>query len=62
MMGVPPDQARRLSLWEFLAIRTKWNARHRTPGDAADKVEAPSVETVRMSQADLIERGIAGNA
>lgn len=61
MMGVSPVDARGLTLWEFLALRTKWNARHRSPDDQ-EKVEPPSAETVRMAQAELFALGIAGSA
>jgi hypothetical protein len=62
MMGVPPSDARTLTIWEFLAMRAKWNARHRRPDDDGERVEPPSAEQVRMSQADLYALGIAGSA
>jgi hypothetical protein len=60
MMHVPPDQARRLTYWQFTALRYEWNARHRQDGDDGSPVEPPSEEFVRERQRELAEMGIAG--
>lgn len=56
MMGVPPSDARRLTIWEFTAMRTVWNARHRS-GD--EPVTPPSADFVRERQSELYDLGIA---
>jgi hypothetical protein len=61
MGGIPPSEAKRLTYWEFTAMRHVWNARHENP-DADDTVEPPTVEQVRAAQAELTELGIAGRA
>lgn len=60
MMGLQPDQAKRLTLWEYTATRAKWNARHKTDGPAGEPVEPPTAEFVRARQAELAELGISG--
>jgi hypothetical protein len=40
-------------------MRTKWNARHRSPDEPG---APPSVEQVRASQRELFNLGIAGTA
>lgn len=60
MMGVPPDQARRLTYWEFTAMRHVWNDRHRDPDapqDDGEPIELPTVEFVRARQAELAAEG-----
>jgi hypothetical protein len=61
MMGVPPDQAKRLTYWEFTAMRATWNERHKSP-DANEAVEPPSEDFVRAAQAELAELGISGTS
>lgn len=61
MMGVPPDQAARLTYWQFTAMREIWNERHaENEPDGGDPVEPPSEEFVRARQAELAELGISG--
>lgn len=60
MGGIQPSEAKRLSYWEFTAMRHEWDLRHDRADD--DKVEPPSVEHVRAAQAELYELGIAGKA
>jgi len=60
MMGVPPDQARRLTLWEFTAMRANWNKRHKqTNGGDDEPVDLPDVDFVRQRQLELAQLGIA---
>lgn len=59
MMGCPPDQTRRLTLWEYTAMRAVWNARHKTD-DPNEPAEPPSADFVRARQAELVELGISG--
>lgn len=59
MMGIPPSEAKRLTYWEFTAMRHGWNERHKPPAEAGE-VEAPSVEFVRARQAELHALGISG--
>lgn len=58
-MGVPPDQAKRLTYWEFTAMRATWNARHASE-DEQESVELPSEDFVRERQRELAELGISG--
>lgn len=60
MMGIPPSEARRLSYWEFTAMRAVWNERHKTDGDDGEPVEPPTEEFVRQAQLELAELGISG--
>jgi hypothetical protein len=60
MMGIPPDQARRLTYWEFTAMRHEWNERHKIDGDDGEPVEPPSEDFVRQRQAELAALGISG--
>lgn len=61
MMGIPPGEAKRLTYWEFTAMRHEWNERHKTDDDRAnDPVAPPSVEQVRAAQAELAALGISG--
>jgi len=62
MMGVPPDQAKRLTWWEFTAMRYTWNERHKPADVKGDPVEPPTEEFVRAAQAELAELGISGAA
>lgn len=59
MMGIGTSDARRLTLWEYSAMRHVWNERHKTD-EERDAVEAPSVEFVRQRQRELAELGISG--
>lgn len=60
-MGVGPSEAKRLTYWEFTAMRHEWGERHKSPDDQGDPVEPPSEEFVRARQAELQELGIAGS-
>jgi hypothetical protein len=63
MGGIPPSEAKRLTYWEFTAMRHEWNERHKSPADRENEaVEPPTLETVRAAQAELYELGIAGKA
>lgn len=53
--------AKRLTYWEFTALRHGWNELHRT-GDDNDPVDLPDESFVREAQAELYELGIAGKA
>jgi len=59
MMGIPPSEAKRLTYWEFTAMRHGWNERHKAPVEGGD-VEPPSVDFVRERQAELHALGISG--
>lgn len=60
-MGVSPEQARRLTYWEYTALRHGWNERHKAEGDeGGEPAEHPTAEFVRQRQAELFEVGIAG--
>lgn len=62
MGGIQPSEAKRLTYWEFTALRHGWNVRHKSPdtADGGPPVEAPSVEFVRARQAELLAEGISG--
>lgn len=59
MMNVPPDEARRMTYWEFTAMRATWNERHAVD-DANEPAELPDEDFVRRRQAELSELGISG--
>lgn len=59
MGGLPPSEAKRLTYWEFTALRHEWNARHKSEDESGD-VELPTVEFVRARQEELRELGISG--
>ncbi len=60
-MGIPPDQARRLTYWEFTAMRWGWEQRHKIDGDDGEPAEIPSEDFVRDAQRELLEMGAAGS-
>lgn len=60
MMGVPPDQAKRLTIWEFTAMREVWNDRHKTE-DADDDITLPTEEFVLQRHEELRKYGIPGS-
>lgn len=60
MMGVAPSEAKRLTLWEYTALRAVWNARHKVEGDGGEPAELPDEEFVRRRQAELSELGLSG--
>ena len=62
MMGIPPSEAKRLTYWEFTAMRHEWNVRHRSDEADGGPVQAPSEEFVRAAQLELAELGISGKA
>lgn len=60
-MGIPPDQARRLTYWEYTALRHGWEVRHPAPDGSDDEpVELPDEDYVRQRQAELAALGISG--
>jgi hypothetical protein len=64
MGGIQPSEADRLTMWQYTAMRTLWNRRHKsgTDEESDDRVEAPDAEFVRQRQAELLLLGIAGSA
>lgn len=60
MMGLGPSEAKRLTYWEFTALRHEWNERHKGEDDKGAPVEPPSVDFVKERQAELAALGIAG--
>lgn len=60
MMGIPPGEAKRLTYWEFRALRYEWNERHKPADEEGGAVEPPSVDFVRARQAELHALGISG--
>lgn len=58
MGGIQPSEAKRLTYWEFTAMRHKWNEAHKSDNDNSP-VEMPSEAFVREAQAELRELGIA---
>lgn len=60
MMGIPPAEAKRLTYWEFRALRFEWNERHKAPDEEGGSVEPPTVDFVRERQAELRALGISG--
>lgn len=60
MGGLPPSEAKRLTYWEFTALRHEWNERHKSPEDA-EAVKPPSVDFVRQRQQELLSLGISGS-
>jgi hypothetical protein len=62
MGGIPPSEAKRLTYWEFTAMRHTWNERHKRPGDDTTPATPPSEADVREAQAELYELGIAGRS
>lgn len=61
MGGVQPSEAKRLTYWEFTAMRHEWNLRHKRPGDDdGEPIEPPTPEYVKERQAELAELGISG--
>ncbi len=61
MGGVQPSEAKRLTYWEFTAMRYQWNLKHEREGDEdSGPIELPTEEFVRAAQAELRELGIAG--
>ena len=61
-MGIPPSEAKRLTYWEFTAMRHTWNQRHKTDDKDGGPATPPSEEFVRARQAELLASGIAGSA
>lgn len=59
MMGIPPAEAKRLTYWEFTALRHEWNQRHKSDEEGGE-VEPPTVEFVRARQEELRALGISG--
>lgn len=62
MGGVQPSEAKRLTYWEFTAMRYLWNERHKRTDGAGEPVEPPSEAYVREAQLELEELGISGRA
>jgi hypothetical protein len=62
MMNLGKADADRLTLYEFTAMRTIWNDRHKPDDPEGEPVEPPSAEAVKAAQAELYELGIAGRS
>ena len=62
--GIQPSEADQLTIWQFTAMRTLWNRRHKTDkdGDDGEPVKRPEVDFVRQRQDELRQLGIAGSA
>lgn len=60
MGGIQPSEAKRLTYWEFTAMRAVWNKRHETDDGDGEPVEPPTEEFVRRAQLELAELGISG--
>lgn len=63
--GIQPSEADRLTLWQFTAMRTLWNRRHKAAseeGDDGEPITRPDVEFVKQRQEELRLLGIAGSA
>lgn len=62
--GIQPSEADQLTIWQFTAMRTLWNRRHKsaTEGDDGEPVERPAEDFVRQRQEELRQLGIAGSA
>ncbi len=59
MGGIQPVDAKRLTYWEFTAMRYHWNLRHERD-DPNEPMELPGEDFVLARQAELRELGIAG--
>lgn len=57
MMGIGPEEAKRLSYWEYQALLWNWNKRHTLEDDDSD-VEAPSAEFVEHRHSMLARMGL----
>lgn len=63
MGGILPSEAKRLTYWEFTAMRHTWNERYKKPGDDdGEPMTPPTEQEVREAQAELHELGIAGRS
>lgn len=60
MGGMPPSEAKKLTYWEFTALRYEWNERHKGDGIEGEPAEPPSEDFVRERQAELDALGISG--
>jgi hypothetical protein len=60
MMGIPPSEAKRLTYWEFTAVRATWNERHESGTPTGEPAEPPSEDFVRARQRELVTLGISG--
>jgi hypothetical protein len=61
-MGISPGDAKRLTYWEFTAMRHGWEQRHKTEEMDGEPAEPPTEEFVRERQAELAALGISGGA
>lgn len=62
MGGIGPEEAGRMTLWQFTAMRYIWNARHTNADEADDDIEPPDVEFVRARHAELMSGPVSGKA
>lgn len=60
MNGIGPEEAGRMTYWQYTAMRHVWNERHRLEGDDDTAIELPDVEFVRERQKELARLGITG--
>ncbi len=61
MNGIGPEEAGRMTYWQYTAMRHVWNARHRSPDESDDEdIELPTVDYVRERMAMLEAAGISG--
>lgn len=61
--GIQPSEADKLTIWQFTAMRTLWNRRHKsdTNDDDGEPVKRPDADFVRQRQEELRQLGIAGS-
>lgn len=60
MGGIGPEEAGRMTYWQYTALRHVWNERHRLDDSPDDDIEAPTPEFVRERMAMLEAAGISG--
>lgn len=54
MGGIPPSEAKALTLYEYQALTHNWEKAHETE----DEIEAPSIEETEARRARLEARGV----
>lgn len=61
--GVQPSEADNLTIWQFTAMRTLWNRRHKpdNDGDDGEPITRPDADFVKQRQEELRLLGIAGS-
>lgn len=55
MGGMPPSEAKRLTLWEYQALLHNWEQAHST---GEEKPEPPSIEETERRRQALEARGV----